>query len=152
MNVLTSTQARKQGEHATSVRGALWEWLARPSHYLAVRRFWTIAQGQDLSALAATLHPDVTVAVTFSHGGLEKTVVARGARDAAPILFRGFRGGPGVHVAERAIDSQAGLVMTCGDEVTALITVDFTGRLVSLVWVRLRPEHLNRGNSSWHID
>lgn len=153
MRALTSsTTARKNSEHTTSLRDALWEWVARPTHYVAVRRLRTIAQEQDLPALVATLHPDVAVAVTSTRGGHEKTVVARGARDAAPVLLHGFRGGPGVDVAERSVDGQAGLVMRSGDEVTAMITVDFTGRLVSLVWVRLHPDHLHHGNAYWFAD
>lgn len=153
MKVRTSnTDVRQQGEYATSIRDALWEWIARPSHYLAVRRFSTIAQQQDLPALIATLHPDITVAVTSWHTGHEKTVVARGTRDAATVLLYGFKAGPGVDIAAHALDSQAGLVMTIGDEVAATITVDFTGRLVSLVWVRLHPDHLHHGRSYWLVD
>lgn len=153
MKALTSSTAvRKRSGHTTSRRDALWEWIARPTHYLAVRRFRTIAQEQDLPALVATLHPDVAVAVTSTRRGHERTVVARGARDAAPVLLHGFRGGAGVAVAERSVDGQAGLVMRSGDEVTAMVTVDFTGRLVSLVWVRLHPDHLQRGNAYWLVD
>lgn len=153
MKTLTPrTDARVRDEHTTSLRDALWEWVARPTHYSAVRRLRTIALQQDLAALSAVLHPDVTVAVTSTRGGHEKTVVARGTRDAAPVLLHGFKGGPGVVVAERAVDGQAGLVMTTDDELTAMITVDFTGRLVSLVWVRLHPDHLRHGNAYWLAD
>lgn len=153
MNTLTSrTDVRVRPERKTPLLDALWEWVARPTHYSAVRRLRTIAQQQDLAALIAVLHWDVTVAVTSTRGGHEKTVVARGTRDAAPVLLHGFKGGPGIVVAERAVDGQAGLVMTTGDEVTAMITVDFTGRLVSLVWVRLHPDHLRNGNAFWLAD
>jgi RNA polymerase sigma-70 factor (ECF subfamily) len=153
MKTLTSrTGVQGRHEHSTSLRDALWEWVARPTHYPAVRKLRIIAHEQDQPALIAMLHPDVAVAVTSTRGGVEKTVVARGARDAAPVLLHGFNGGPGVVVAERAVDGQAGLVMTNGDEVTAMITVDFTGRLVSLVWVRLHPDHLRHGNAYWLAD
>ena len=153
MRALTSDMAvQRPSKRATSLLDALWEWLAGPTHYLAVRRLRTIAQKQDLPTLVATLHPDVAVAVTSTRSGQERTVVARGARDAAPVLLHGFKGGPGVGITERSVDGQAGLVMTSGDEVTAMITVDFTARLVSLVWVRLHPDHLHHGKAYWLAD
>lgn len=153
MRALASgTAVRSRSDHKTSLRDALWEWVGRPTHYAAVRKLRTLAQDQDLPALVATLHPDVAVAVTSTRGGQEKTVVARGTRDAAPVLLHGFRGGPGVDVAERSVDGQAGLVMRSGDEVTAMITVDFTGRLVSLVWVRLHPDNVHHGKAYWLAD
>ncbi|MGB3376167.1 MAG: hypothetical protein WBA87_13635 [Microbacterium sp.] len=145
----TATELQQHSGRVTPLWEALWEWAARPSHYGAVRRLRTLAQAQDLPALIAVLHPDVTVAVTSMREGREDTVVARGARDAAPVLLHGFRGGDGVVVAERSINGQAGLAVTSGDELTALVTVDFTGRLVSLVWVRMRPDHTHRGRSYW---
>jgi len=145
----TAASVNEQHGRTTPLWEAVWEWLARPSHYGAVRRLRTLAQAQDMPALVAALHPDVTVAVTTTAGGRENTVVARGVRDAAPVLLHGFRGGHGVEVAERSVNGQAGLAMTSGDELTALITVDFTGSLVSLVWVRMRPDHAHRGHSYW---
>ncbi|MFC7787700.1 hypothetical protein ACU045_01850 [Microbacterium sp. MAHUQ-60] len=145
----TSAGVQDHGGRATPLWEAVWEWVARPSHYAGVRRLRTLAQAQDQAALVAALHPDVTVAVTTTQDGQESTVVARGPRDAAPVLLYGFRGGHGVQVAERTVNGQAGLAMTRGDELTALITVDFTGRLVSLVWVRMRPDHAHRGRSYW---
>lgn len=145
----TAAGVQEHAGRATPLWEAVWEWMARPSHYTAVRRLRTLAQAQDHAALVAALHPDVTVAVTATHDGHQHTVVARGARDAAPVLLHGFRGGHGVDVAERSINGQAGLVMTSGDELTALITVDFTGSLVSLIWVRMRPDHTHRGHSYW---
>jgi len=145
----TTAGIRERTERATLLWETVWEWVARPSHYAAVRRLRTLAQAQDHAALTATLHPDVAVAVTSMHDGHENTVVARGPRDAAPVLLHGFRGGHGVEVAERSVNGQAGLVMTSGGELTALITVDFTGSLVSLVWVRMRPDHSHRGHAYW---
>lgn len=150
MRILTSiTGIGDQRAWSTPLRELLWEWFARPFHYAAVRRLRTAAQEQDLPALSALLHPGVTVAVTAVHDGQEDTIVARGTRDAAPVLLHGFRGGPDVVVFEQAVNGQAGLAMTGRDGLDALITVDFTGRLVSLVWVRLRPEHSHRGHAYW---
>lgn len=150
METLTSVAgAPASGVRPTPLWEGVWEWLARPSRYRAVRRLRTLAQAQDQAALIDALHPDVTVAVTSMRDGCENTVVARGARDAVPVLLHGFRGGDGVVVAERSVNGQAGLAMTIGDELTALITVDFRGRLASLVWVRMRPEHAHRRHAYW---
>lgn len=145
----TSAGIPEHDGRVTPLWESVWEWMAGPSHYAAVRRLRILAEAQDQAALTAALHPDVTVAVTSTHDGHEHTVVARGVRDAAPVLLHGFRGGHGVVVSERSVNGQAGLAMTSGDELTALITVDFRGRLVSLVWVRMRPDHTQRGRSYW---
>lgn len=120
---------------------AMWEWIARPMHYSAVRALRTAAQSGSTPRLSPLLHPHISVAVTSADPVNPTTVVARGTRDAVPLLLYGLAPRPGVLVAERSVNGQAGLVMSLEDEVVAMIIVDFTGRLVSLVWVKLRPEH-----------
>src|SRR5690606_20460202 len=104
--------AREQRAGSPPPRRQPREWLAPPCHHAAVPRLRTAAQGQERPALAASLHPGVTVAVTAVHDGQEDTIVARGTRDAAPVLLHGFRGGPDVVVSEQAVNGQAGLAMT----------------------------------------
>jgi hypothetical protein len=54
---------------------------------------------------------------------------------------------PGLAVTERAINGQAGLTLSRGGEVTAAINVDFSGRLISMVWIQLQPELVRRWNT-----
>jgi RNA polymerase sigma-70 factor (ECF subfamily) len=46
---------------------------------------------------------------------------------------------PGLVVSERSVGSQSGLVLSRDGQTTAAMTVDFTGRLISVVWIKLHP-------------
>ena len=43
-------------------------------------------------------------------------------------------------------NGQAGIVVSSGERASAILTLDFTGRLVSLIWVRLDPHLLKHWN------
>jgi hypothetical protein len=47
---------------------------------------------------------------------------------------------------ERSVNGQAGIVVSSGERASAILTLDFTGRLVSLIWVRLDPHLLKHWN------
>jgi hypothetical protein len=52
----------------------------------------------------------------------------------------------GVIAEERSVNGQAGIVVSSGERASAILTLDFTGRLVSLIWVRLDPHLLKHWN------
>ena len=47
----------------------------------------------------------------------------------------------------RAVNAQAGLMLSRGGETIAAMTLDFTRGLISTVWIRLRPEVLRHWNT-----
>lgn len=72
--------------------------------------------------------------------------VVGGTYDAVALLMHGLGAQPGLEITERSINGQAGLTVSRGGEVTAAINVDFTGRLISMVWIQLQPEMLRNWN------
>jgi RNA polymerase sigma-70 factor (ECF subfamily) len=123
----------------------VWEWLARPMRYTAVRNVRVAAQAADGPLLASLLRPDVAVVVAVVpvvEGARPEALVVRGPRDSAALLIHGMAPRSGISVIEHSVNGQAGLVMTSRGRPSAMITVDFAGRLVSMVWVALRPELL----------
>ena len=68
-------------------------------------------------------------------------------RDAITLLVHGMAARPGLVIDELAVNAQAGLMLSRGDETIAAMTIDFTGGLVSMVWIRLRPVRLRHGNA-----
>ena len=115
----------------------VWEWLARPAHFKAVHGFSTAAQSGDEARLAALLDPEVAVVVEAGEAAHPTIKVVKGVYEAVALLRHGMAPRPGVTVSERPVGSQAGLVLTRGGAPTASVTVDFTGRLVSVVWIKL---------------
>jgi hypothetical protein len=73
-------------------------------------------------------------------------MVVRGSRDVVAVLQHGMTTPQGVIAEERSVNGQAGIVITSGERASAVLTVDFTGRLVSLIWVRLHPDLLKHWN------
>ena len=61
----------------------------------------------------------------------------RGAYDAVPLLMHGLASRPGLAIAEREVDGQAGLVVRGSGAAPIAVTVDFTGRLIATLWIRL---------------
>lgn len=122
------------------VWAATWEWLARPMHYRAVRTMRLAAQNGDASALASLLDPAVSVVVDSGDPAQPLIRVVNGSRDASALLLHGMAGNPGQTIVERSVNNQAGLMLRRDDEVVASMTVDFTGSLISLIWIRLHPE------------
>ena len=147
MSVIDKRDTHLRASGAASTRwDALWEWLVRPMHYSAVRRLRLAAQHGDGPLLASLLASDVAVVVQSGRGEPPRTTVVRGPRDATTLLLHGMTTPADSVVVERSVNGQAGLVVTYGGHPSAMLTVDFTGRLVSMIWVRLRPELLRHWN------
>ena len=144
---LTLTK-RTQADATPQSRWAVaWEWLARPTRYRAVRRFRIAAASGDMTRLASMLQPDVAVVVDAGHAGHLSIRVVEGVHDAIAMLVHGLAEKPGRAITERSVNGQAGLVVSHDDTATATMTVDFTGQLISVVWIRLRPEMQRHWNT-----
>jgi hypothetical protein len=125
---------------------ALWEWVSRPWHYRGVGHLNSAARAGDVERLRSLLAP--TVAVVVAAGDDPAAVrVIHGSDDAAVLLAHGFAPKGDLVVEERSVNSQAGLMMSRSGSPIATIAVDFTGRLISLVWVRLDPAALRHWNT-----
>jgi hypothetical protein len=124
-----------------------WEWLARPTHYRAVRNLRLALEDGDAARLESLLGPAVAVVVDDGHDEQHSIKVVDGQYDAVALLLLGMRRQPGRRILERSVNGQAGLFLRQGDETTATISIDFTGRLVSVVWIRLRPLMLRHWNT-----
>lgn len=123
----------------------LFSWLTRP-HAAAVHTFRVAAEEADVTRLAALLDP--AVAVVVDAGTEQPTMAAvQGRRDAIPVLLDGLRARPALTITERAVNGQAGLMLSRGGELIALITIDFTSKLITMIWVRLRPTRLRHWNA-----
>ncbi|HEU4797664.1 MAG TPA: hypothetical protein VFT63_01980, partial [bacterium] len=118
----------------------------RPTHYRAVRDFRIAAESGDAERLASLLDPGVAVVVDSGETQPPTIRAVGGICDAIALLLHGMAAQPGLALAERSINGQAGLTLSRGDEVTAAMNVDFTGRLISMVWIRLRPEMVRHWN------
>ena len=125
---------------------AVWDWVARPMHYRAVHKFRVAAQSGHGAELASLL--DEKSAVVVDAGAERHTAirVVRGAYEAIALLLHGMSGKPGLVISERSVNGQAGLMLFRGGEAIATITVDFTGRIISTVWIRLNPHELRHWN------
>lgn len=125
----------------------VWEWLARPNRYRAVRRFRLAAQSGDPTQLAPLLAPGIAVVVDAGENLTEPTIrVVTGLDDAVALLLHGMAAQSGLRVLERSVNGQAGLILTQYDQAGAAMTVDFTGRLINVIWIRLQPERLRHWN------
>jgi hypothetical protein len=147
MSVMTKHDSPRQTAGVAVLWDRAWEWLARPVHYTAVRNLSVAAQDGDGARLASMLHPDVAVVVVDGDGDKADSMVVRGPHDATEVLLHGMASRPGTSIMSRSVNGQAGLLVTTGDQASAMLTIDFTGRLVSMVWVALRPEVLRRWNA-----
>jgi hypothetical protein len=145
MTVATKETRAPDRPGATGLTAA-WEWLARPHHGRAVRRFRAAAEAGDLDRLGELLHPTASVVVDSGDSEHPTIRVVNGAIDAATLLVHGMKRRPGLAIAERSINSQAGLLMTRGAEAIAAMTIDFTGSRIGLVWIRLHPAQLRHWN------
>ncbi|MDN4616306.1 hypothetical protein P5G50_17800 [Leifsonia sp. F6_8S_P_1B] len=99
----------------------------------------------DLDRLRSLLHPGVAVVVDRGEPDGSEVRVVRGPYDAAEVLAHGLAAGPGVVVQERAVNSRPGLMVVDSGTPVAALAVDFTGALISLVWVRMHPAPLRHG-------
>ncbi|MDR6969765.1 hypothetical protein [Leifsonia shinshuensis] len=124
-----------------------WEWLARPVRYRAVRALHVAAETKDRDRLRSLLTPNVSVVVDSGRGDPSGVRVVHGISDAAVMLELGFARKHGIQVTERSVNNQAGLIISRAGAPIASVAVDFTGRLVSVVWVRLDPVEQRHWNS-----
>ena len=123
-----------------------WRWLVRPAHHRRVHEFRVAAESGDAERLGTLLDPGVAVVVDDGDRRHPAIRVVRGVRDAITLLVHGMAARPGLVIDERAVNAQAGLMLSRGDETIAAMTIDFTGGLISMVWIRLRPVRLRHGN------
>jgi hypothetical protein len=126
---------------------ATWEWVARPLHYRAVHRLHVAAETGDRARLSALLAPTVSVVVDSGTGDASGVRVIQGVANASVVLEHGFARADGVLVDERSVNNQAGLIISRAGAPIASVAVDFSGRQVSMVWVRLDPVARRHWNS-----
>jgi RNA polymerase sigma-70 factor (ECF subfamily) len=107
------------------------------------------ASARDLRRLRAVLDPDVSVVVDSGEPDHARVRVVRGVEDASLLLAHGLGAQRGLEVAERPVNGSPGLLLTRDGRRTASIAVDVAGSAVSVVWVRLDPVPLRRGNVAW---
>ncbi|MEV8213280.1 hypothetical protein [Leifsonia sp. NPDC077715] len=112
----------------------------------AVAALRTAASARDLRRVRALLAPDVSVVVDSGEPEHAKVRVVRGVEDASLLLAHGLGAQQGLEVAERPVNGSPGLLLSRDGRRTASIAVDLVGGLVSVVWVRLDPVPLRRGN------
>ena len=112
-------------------------WPVRSSHRRTVHELRVAAQSGDSERLATLLQPGVAVVVESGQTDAPQIRMVNGAYDAVAVLRHGLAAQPGLVVAERPVNGYAGLVLSRGDRQTAAVTVDFSGRLIGSVWIRL---------------
>lgn len=122
------------------------EWLPRPIHHRAVRDFRVAAESGDAERLEAMLAPDVAVVVDSGDDERPTLRMVNGIFDAVSLLLHSMARKPDLDIEERPVNGQAGLMLSQGGKTTAAMTVDFTGPLISVIWVRLHPQVLRHGN------
>lgn len=139
---------RASTEHpAPGPLAAAWEWLARPVHYRAVRNLRHALEDGDAGRLESLLEPTVAVVVDDGRAEGRSMKVIGGRYDAITLLLLGMRAQPGRRLLERSVNGQAGLFLTRDDGTAATISIDFSGRLVSVMWIRLHPLMLRHWNT-----
>jgi RNA polymerase sigma-70 factor (ECF subfamily) len=111
-----------------------------------VRELCLAAERGDEHRLSEILDPKVAVVVESQDVRASGARVTYGVKDASTLLVHGMGKRAGLKVTPRSVNGQAGLLLTRDGEAAALITVDFNGPLVSVVWIRLHPELLRHGN------
>ena len=145
MPITSKLKLRSERADAALPR-TLWDWLTRPANYRAVHEFRVAAESGDAARLTTLLAPDVAVVVDSGEAEQRPPRVVGGIYDAVTLLLYGMAGKPGATLVERPINGQSGLTVNRGDEVTAAMTLDFTGGLISMVWIRLHPVMLRHWN------
>jgi len=130
---------------------AFWDaalgWLVRPLHHRAVHALRNAIEQSDPERLASFLDPCVSVVVDSGNAEHPTIRVVNGVRDAVALLLYGMASGPGRAIVERSVNGQAGLVLERDERAEAAVAVDYTGRLVSMVWIRLQPRMQRHWNA-----
>jgi hypothetical protein len=104
-----------------------------------VRLLHAAAEARDGEQLRALLAPTVSVVIDSGSGEASGVRVFQGVEDAQVVLEHGFARSADVLVKEASVNSQAGLIISRAGTTTACVAVDFTGRLITMIWVRLEP-------------
>ena len=146
MSFTSKEKTRTSGVAAPLRRGEPWSRLARPIHSKAVHRFRDAAESADGVRLASLLDPGVAVVVDPGDSEHPTIRVVRGVYEAIALLQHGMAVQPGLVIDECAVSGQAGLMLNRDGQATAAITIDFAGRLISVVWIRLHPVKLRHWN------
>ena len=141
-----SAEAKQTTGRKKTAASKRWGWLVRPPHHRRVHEFRMAAERGDAERLETLLDPGVAVVVDDGDRHHPAIRVVRGVRDAITLLVHGMAAKPGLVIDELAVNAQAGLMLSRGDETIAAMTIDFTGGLISMVWIRLRPVRLRHGN------
>jgi hypothetical protein len=123
-----------------------WHVLADPPHHAAVHRLRVACEIGDRAGLASLLDPGVAVVVDSGDDEHPMIGVVGGVTDVVSLLIQGMSADGGCAAREGTVNGQAGIMLDRGDEAVATINVDFTGRLVSCVWIRLHPVRLRHWN------
>jgi hypothetical protein len=123
-----------------------WEWVTRPTHYRGVRALrFAIATGNS-GLLEPLLDPAIAVVIEGGdHDQLDRRVVV-GRHDASALLMHGLGAHAGLRIDIRSVAGQAGLMLADRGHAAAAIAVDFTGRRITMVWIRLHPYVLRHWN------
>jgi hypothetical protein len=146
MSITSKKFARTSNRNRSSLWTAAADWVTRPNRHKGVHNFSMAAESADLTRLASLLDPEVAVVVDDGHAPDSATRVVCGISDATTLLVHGMAAGRGLVIEERSINGQAGLLLNHDDETVAAINVDFRGRLISVVWIRLHPRKLRHWN------
>lgn len=107
-------------------------------HHRTVHELRVAAENGDTERITTLLNPGIAVVVESGEAESPIIRMVNGAFDAVPVLRHGLAGRPGITVEERSVNGQAGLVLRHGDRQMAAVTVDFVGRLIGSVWIRLQ--------------
>lgn len=123
-----------------------WEWLTRPTHYRSVRALRYAIRTKNSGQLETLLSPDI--AVVIEDGDLEHVDrrIVIGRHDASALLLHGMGAQAGLRLDIRSVAGQAGLLLADRGQTAAAIAVDFTGRRITMVWIRLHPYPLRHWN------
>lgn len=127
---------------------SLTAWLpsALPRRRHTVGELRAAASARDLRRLRTLLDPDISVVVDAGDPDRSTVRVVRGVEDATLLLAHGLGAQSGLQVTERPVNGSPGLLVSRDGRTTASIAVDLTGRLISVVWVRLNPVAQRRGH------
>ena len=117
-----------------------WERILRPVRHRAVHALRVAAERGDADRLGALLDPGVAVVVESGDAENPRIRMVSGTYDSVPVLVHGLAPQQGQVVYERPVNGYAGLLLRRNDEHTAAVTVDFAGRLIRSVWIRLSPQ------------
>jgi hypothetical protein len=135
-----SLRARVKPGYQRTSSSMTWERVLRPMRHRTVHALRVAAERGDADRLGALLDPGVAVVV--ESGSTENPLIrmVSGTYDAVPVLVHGLATQPGQVVYERPVNGYAGLLLSRNDQHTAAVTVDFAGRLIRSVWIRVSPQ------------